>query len=92
MGRRPSPALDQLTEDEEQLERPDGTGGEVVVAVLGVVEVEPTETTDHRQPAHDLLDVGVGEVVPEVDQARSLRSPAACASRSDEPQSLLTVA
>ena len=47
----------------------DRADGEVVVAVLRVVEVEAAEPADHRQAAHDLLDVRVRQVVAEVDEA-----------------------
>ncbi len=69
--RHPAAAvLEQLDDDEEELVRVDRADGEVVVAVLGVVEVEATEPADHRQPADDLLDVRVREVVAEVDETR----------------------
>lgn len=59
----------ELVEDEEQAVRPDGPGGEVVVAVLGVVEVEAAELPGPEQPGDDELDVRVRQVVPEVDEA-----------------------
>ena len=86
-GHRPAAVLEQLEHDQEELVRPDRPDGEVVVAVLGVVEVEPAEAADHREPRHDLLDVRVRQVVAEVDEALAPARPAACASSSDEPQS-----
>ena len=61
--------FEELEHDEEELVRLDGSDGEVVVAVLRVVEVEAAEPTDHGEAAHDLLDVGAGKVVSEVDEA-----------------------
>ena len=48
--------VDQLIEDQEDPERIDGAGVEVVVAVLRVIEVEPAELAELDQPRDDLLD------------------------------------
>ena len=72
----PPPTSKQLQEDQEQLVRRDGPDSQVVVAVLRVVEVEAAEAADHGQPAHDLLDVGVGQMVTEVDQTPALLASA----------------
>ena len=69
VGHPPIAVLEQLDDDEEELVGVDRTDGEVVVAVLRVVEVEAAEPADHRQPADDLLDVRVRQMVAEVDEA-----------------------
>ena len=68
--------LDQLVEHQEQPERIDRAGVEVVVAVLGIVEVEAAEAPRVHQARHDHFDVDVGRVVAEVDQAERLRARA----------------
>ncbi len=64
-----APGGKQLAEDQEELERLDRARRQVVVAVARVVEVEAAEPPRHGQPAHDLLDVRVREVVAQVDEA-----------------------
>ena len=82
---RAAAVLDELAHDQEELVRVDRSDGEVVVAVLGVVEVEAAEATDHGQAADDLLDVGVGQVVPEVDEAAARGRPRAARGAATTP-------
>ena len=88
---RPAAVLEQLEHHEEELVGADRADGEVVVAVLRVVEVEAAEPAGHRESRDDLLDVRVREVVAEVDEAAAPAGRRACASSSDEPQSEMTV-
>ena len=89
-GHRAAAVRRRAQDDEEELVRVDRPDGEVVVAVLRVVEVEAAESAGHRQAAHDLLDVRVRQVVAEVDEALGA-SPACWASSSDDPQSAFTL-
>ena len=65
--------IDQLVEDQEQPERIDRAGVEVVVAIFGIVEVEAAELAELDQPRDDHLDVDVRRMVAEVDEAEGLR-------------------
>ena len=58
----------QLVKDQEEDVRLDRARGEVVVAVLGVVEVEATQLANAKQPRDDELDVRVRQVMPEIDE------------------------
>ena len=49
--------------------RLDGPGGEVVIPVLGVVEVKAPQFSGGDESGHHQLDVGVGKVVPQVHEA-----------------------
>ena len=66
--------IDQLVQDQEELERVDRAGVEIVVAVFAVVEVEAAELAELDEPGDDHLDVDVGSVMPEIHQASGLRS------------------
>ena len=70
--RAPRARIDQFVEDEEQAERIDRSGVEVVVAIFGIVEVEAGQPAGADEPGDDLLDVDVGRMVSEVDQAMGL--------------------
>ena len=63
--------MDQLTKDEEELVWADGPCVRSSSPYLESLKWNP-QPTDHRQSAHDLLDVGIGEVMLEVDKARCL--------------------
>jgi hypothetical protein len=66
--------IDQLVEDQEQPVGIDRAGVQVVVAVFGIVEMESAEAARMDQPRDDHLDVHIGRVMPEVDQAERLRA------------------
>ncbi len=66
--------IDQLVEDQEQAVGLDRAGVEVVVAILGIVEVEAAELAELDQTGDDHLDIGVGRMMAEVDQAVRLGS------------------
>ena len=68
--------LDQFVEHQEQAERLDRAGVEIVVAVLRIVEMETAEALRMHQARDDHLDVHVRRVVTEVDEAESLRARA----------------
>ena len=56
-------------EDQEQPVRLDGARGEVVVAVLRVIEVKAAQLLRADESGDDELDVGVRQVVTEVYEA-----------------------
>ena len=64
--------IDQFVEDEEQPVGIDRAGIEIVVAIFGIVEVEAAELPELDQPRDDHLDVDVGRMVAEVDEAKGL--------------------
>ena len=63
--------FDQLIEDQEELVRIDSPGVEIVVAVFAVIEMKAPELAEAVQARHDLLDIDIGGVVAEIDQALS---------------------
>ena len=77
--------IDQFVEHQEQAERVDGACVKVVVAVLAVVEVEACQFAGMDQAGHDLLDVGVGGVMAEVDQTFRLRPKALGGNQAGTP-------
>ncbi len=89
-GRPARPRVDELVENEKQTERVDGAGIEVVVAVFGIVEMEAGEAAGADQPGDDLLDIDVGRMMPEIDEAERFRPKSLAAIRLD-PQSAITV-
>ena len=82
--------VDQFVEDQEQAERLDRAGVEIVVAVFGIVEMEAGELAEADEPRDDLLDIDVRRVVAEIDQALAF-GPSACAAMKLVPQSEITV-
>ena len=64
--------IDQFVEHQEQAERIDRARIEIVVAIFGIVEVEARQFPRADQPRHDLLDIGVGRMVAEIDEALGL--------------------
>ena len=65
--------FDQLVEHQEQPERLDRAGIQIVVAVFRVVEMEAAQLPGLDQPGDDHLDVHVRGVVAQVDQTLRLR-------------------
>ena len=72
--RAPPFRVDKLVEDEEEPERIDRTGVEIVVAVFRIVEVEAAELFRMDEARDDHLDVHVRRMVAEVDEAEGPRS------------------
>ena len=72
--RLPHLRIDEFIEDKEQAEGIDGAGVEIVVAILRVIEVEAGQLAHMDEPRHDLLDVGVGRMVAEINEALGLRA------------------
>ena len=66
--------LHQLVEHQEQPERLDRAGVQIVVAVFRIVEMESAEPLCVHQSRDDHLDVHVGRVVAEVHEAEGLRA------------------
>ncbi len=52
--------VDKLIEDEEELVGAYAADGQVVVAILRIVEVKTAQFSFHQQEGDDLLDVGIG--------------------------------
>jgi len=72
-GPRIQGGFHQFVEDQEQLVRIDRARVQIIVPVLAVIEVKATQLAEAMQPGDDLLDVGVGRMVTQVDQALGLR-------------------
>ena len=66
--------VDQFVEDQEQPERLDRAGVEIVVAIFGIVEMEAAEFPEAHEARDDLLDIDVGRVMAEIDEALRLRA------------------
>ena len=60
--------IDDLVEDQEELQRVDRAGHQVVVGVLAVVEVEAAQLVLVEQDRDDVLDVDARGMVAQVDQ------------------------
>src|SRR5690242_3758846 len=58
----------QFVKDQKQRIWLDRASREVIVTILGVVEVESAELTDAEQPRDDELDIGVRQVVAQIDE------------------------
>ena len=89
-GRAAQLGVHQLVEHQENLERIDRAGIQIVVAVFGIVEMEAAQALKLDQPRDDLLDVGRRRVMPEVDQALDVGAELRRAMKL-VPQSAITV-
>ena len=61
-------AVDQFVKNQEQLVGFDAARGQVVVAVHRAIEVETTQATKMHEATYNLLNVGIGQMVPQIDQ------------------------
>ena len=82
----------QFVEHQEQPERLDRAGVEIVVAVLRVVEMEAAEALRMHQARDDHFDVHVGRVVARGRPGRKPSGPASAPPSASVPQSWMTVA
>ena len=91
-GRLALGRVDEFVEHTEQAERVEPIRIEVVVAVFRIVRSGNwSELAGSHQPAI-LLDVGVGRVVAEIDEAVRLRAQRLGCHQAGPPQSEITVA
>ncbi len=61
--------IHQLIEDQEQAERIDRAGVEIVVAIFRIVEMEAAQPAELDEARHDHLDIDIGRMMAEIDQA-----------------------
>src|SRR3972149_2530394 len=63
----------QLAEDQEQLERLYAPPLKIIISILAVIKVKPAQFSALDQPRDDKLDIHIGGMMAEVDQAQRLR-------------------
>src|SRR5580658_2687009 len=78
-------SIHQLVEYQENLERIDGAGIQIVVAIFGIVEMKAAKALKLNQARNDLLDVGRGRVMTEVYQALHIRAELSSADEAGAP-------
>src|SRR6185369_2296526 len=62
--------IDQLVKDQEKLERLNGAGIEIVVAVFAVIKVKAAEFAELNEARNDLLNIDVRGMMAEIDETR----------------------
>src|SRR3954447_1981012 len=77
--------VDQFIKNKEQLERLNGAGIQVVVAVLAVVEMESAEFLELDQPRDDHFYINVRRVMPQIHKTRCLWTKLTSAVIADSP-------
>src|SRR5690606_13113545 len=61
-------SLNQFTEYQKKLIRLDGAGGKIIVTVHGSVEVKTSQTPEHHQPADNLFNICIRQMMSQINQ------------------------